>query len=736
MEILQTIRQSDLTESMKIHARDAILNGKTNELLHLCRDLWRNSNRSICREINLWFLKNISFEPELSVYIAQDAQEKGDFDEAYFYFFNAYHLTKDIEVGEKFVRLLKHLNADKEVEQLEAELRANSPKLEKGSDNIKVPTIESDRKFLYKDLTDPYSNFIVSDMRDLWLENPAEHYLADPFLAYRLQKSESFAIIQEAKIGVHSRSVPDDMERDLEYILHKQSLYLDILIPRLNQIHRTSFSKEFWRRALGLCFERCISQIYDMFRICEAFDPVVHVARILSQESYYVPLDFDEQRYLIEHWSYGREQLFSCYIGEFYPNSLPELVKRFESRYSVREIYSANSQQPVVGIMGAWFAPHFHQKLIESSAGRFHPIGFSRQLQVDRSFINKDVRNFLFEPLESFDRFDRYIFRCLNSMMPQVFIEFFNNLIQSLQAQFAHQANLKYVVSELWVGEAYEPIALAFLKETLGVKTIYNEHNCNIHAYKANIMPRWASYCDIYAAHGDYGSELPNVISLGSLYDFGYSIDTTTKSHHITYVSGLSLARNADYSCFDISEGYCENAGPRYEQKRRFFKQLSPEIKSRINYRGYPFDAYLTHWEAYYDDRQMMKGLLDGIKFDDMKSSGKEVMGKSKLVIIDYLMTSHLESLSMNIPTVILFFADFRAFRQGYSNYLQDLTDAGICQTDPTTAAAFIERIYQDPNAWWEQSSVQNARNKFLSENLGNPQAFFQYLLNLSAHGN
>jgi putative transferase (TIGR04331 family) len=97
-------------------------------------------------------------------------------------------------------------------------------------------------------------------------------------------------------------------------------------------------------------------------------------------------------------------------------------------------------------------------------------------------------------------------------------------------------------------------------------------------------------------------------------------------------------------------------------------------------------------------------------------------------VLIDYISTSFIESLLMEVPTI--FFLDKESYylKEEYSSFFDDLIDANICQTNPIEAANFVNEIFHDPNGWWNSITVQTAKENFISKNLNTNNNLIDYL--------
>jgi putative transferase (TIGR04331 family) len=147
-------------------------------------------------------------------------------------------------------------------------------------------------------------------------------------------------------------------------------------------------------------------------------------------------------------------------------------------------------------------------------------------------------------------------------------------------------------------------------------------------------------------------------------------------------------------------------------------------------YRAYP--KYPEIRLLSYDKEYVLASYLQHIKdFAQLSEPSKVQMLQSKLIIIDYISTSYLEALTMNIPVVFLWNTDAYYLNDDYSDFFKVLVDADICQTDPAKAAKFIESIKDNPMEWWGNPNVQAARNKFLDRNMGKPEVMIEYLTGL-----
>lgn len=571
------------------------------------------------------------------------------------------------------------------------------------------------------------SFFIVSALNPA-LERESSLFVADPFFKYLIDTNSALAPKAQLKVGSFIRKCPEDLREANRVVWSKYNTYIPILSNLLNEIHNTKFGKDFWRRAFSMALVRHLTFMYDFFMICEThFDPTQHGTYQLASDCFYIPVDYNEHRWFLQHSHFGQEQLFSMYLNLFHPGYGSSYNSTYESSYELNRIITRTGDyNPSVGVMGALFDESSLHNLIIRSKGAIAPIGFDFNLPA-RPLISYTKRTKLRYFIDDFDRFDKFFFSSLPFMLPREFVENFELILCAASNKFDLYANLKYVVSETFIGETYESMALAILKER-GVTIVYNEHNYCEHPCYSSILEQQTSFADIFASHGNYYAPINNKVSTGSLFPFYEKRLAQDKKFDILYVCGLAEAKYAYFShTFMLT---AEHALFHYDFKLRFFKAMPEEVVKKILYRSYPSNP---QWALVYDDNLIMSEFLSSLIIDDHSTNGRARIQESRLVIIDYWGTTHFESMIMNVPTIIFYRKNSYFLNNHSRDFLDELHKVGICQDDPENAAKFIEQISQNPEKWWFQPEVQAAKDHFLEKNLGKPEYLVNFLLDLAS---
>ena len=107
-------------------------------------------------------------------------------------------------------------------------------------------------------------------------------------------------------------------------------------------------------------------------------------------------------------------------------------------------------------------------------------------------------------------------------------------------------------------------------------------------------------------------------------------------------------------------------------------------------------------------------------------------MLSSNLVIVDFLSTSYLEALHMNIPTIAFWDPETMSLKDEYNDFFDDLVNAKILHTTSKSAADHLLKVYENPNEWWNDKHTQDLKDAWLSRNFGKPEILKNYLLNLA----
>lgn len=221
--------------------------------------------------------------------------------------------------------------------------------------------------------------------------------------------------------------------------------------------------------------------------------------------------------------------------------------------------------------------------------------------------------------------------------------------------------------------------------------------------------------------YGMYLSSFPEDISLekDAFYTWGWRAVNNKKTiplpnprlsdlknTHKQDVDNILLVGNNvhKYLCRFTSVFTPDDVAQYFADKKRFFCSLNEKAKGELLYRPYQ--------EVGWHEAKTVKELIPGIRL--LPDGGlMPWLQKSKLVVIDYLCTTNLEALVINVPTIWFWDFNTNLVRPEVEKDFAMLIEAGILYAGPEEAAKKVNDIYDDPLGWWRDPKVQMARDVF-----------------------
>lgn len=110
----------------------------------------------------------------------------------------------------------------------------------------------------------------------------------------------------------------------------------------------------------------------------------------------------------------------------------------------------------------------------------------------------------------------------------------------------------------------------------------------------------------------------------------------------------------------------------------------------------------------------MMHKAAPDATFDEHRGRSAARYAESRLVIHNYLGTGWLETLALDIPTVCIYDTSAYAFREATQPFIDALGRVGVLHCSGAAAARFVTRLGGNPESWWKQPDVQEARRNFV----------------------
>ena len=568
------------------------------------------------------------------------------------------------------------------------------------------------------------TSYINSGLLQFW-EKSDQCYLFNDWIKcdHSRNLKQHFKIIKSSNFSHKEKATNEEFN----FVKLKFDKYSSLLSKRLNEIHSLSYSNFFWKKTLSTGFIRTISFLYESFIKYEnEFNFEKYSYKFLSEESYYSPNTFEDLRAFLSKNDWSNEQTFSVYLNCFFSpdkeseikTSITENSTNFDFNvwlhnfkrkiYLFKKRFQEEKKDSIkTALLGCYFSKQNFNNLKEKSFDQVDEMTQNWSLKNSTYLFNDYARSIISEKEDDFDKFDIFFFKSLYSLFPKYLLESFEDNHHKIKSQLTKYPKLKTIISENWIGDSKNSLILALAKECFDIKLITNEHNCFFHIYEGNYSDFLVQLSDTFITLG-WNSKNKKVLRGGSLYPF--KLETNKIEMDVLFVAGGLLYKKPIFSSFYSNCG--DSAIKSIEFNKTFFNYLDKSIIKKINYLSYPIKKISTlgiiKKEMFYN----VKGLVQ------VKGSARKLMPKSRLVIIDYVSTSFIESIASDIPTIVFFDPNIKRLNKESINFFNSLIQSKIFQTNPKDAALHLNKIINNPEKWWNSWQVQKAKKDFLTENL------------------
>ena len=142
-----------------------------------------------------------------------------------------------------------------------------------------------------------------------------------------------------------------------------------------------------------------------------------------------------------------------------------------------------------------------------------------------------------------------------------------------------------------------------------------------------------------------------------------------------------------------------------FDDQCRFVRALPKLIRKQLTVRLYS--------DYGWDEAERWSDQFPDIQLDPGKKPLPNLIARSRINISTYNATTFLESLALNVPTIVFWDPVYWELNEAASEGMQVLRDAGIFHDYPESAAAQLTQVWDDVHGWWSGTVVQEAREEF-----------------------
>ena len=159
-------------------------------------------------------------------------------------------------------------------------------------------------------------------------------------------------------------------------------------------------------------------------------------------------------------------------------------------------------------------------------------------------------------------------------------------------------------------------------------------------------------------------------------------------------------------------------------------KILPERIKSKIEIRVKKRHNINDKFYDYYDFNRKLKESCPTIKFDDYSQPLESHYNKTRLIITTLNTTTILQTLSQNIPTIMMFDIDKYKLSKEAMESFSKLREVGIINCSPEKTKTKILEIFDNVSPWWFSEIVQKNISEFCKKYSYYPDKSEEYFFN------
>jgi putative transferase (TIGR04331 family) len=516
----------------------------------------------------------------------------------------------------------------------------------------------------------------------------------------------------------------DDRKKLLEDYKYLSALYEELLkeiAACLNEIHRVDYSLKYWRIVVGPWLGHFVQVLFDRWSVLARAirDFEVGGITVLNNDSkLMVAADMNEYiaMYVGDAWNEEIiKQLILNYtsIPVTHVDPHPDFAgsKNLNARAGIRGYLKvvwdglSGYVLPMVtrqdeAFFIATYLPKRVEWWLQIALGQLPKP--ARRVSPPKKDVSSSMREWSIGNRESLHRND---FKCIvrdliPKHLPTVYLEGYValrhicNLLpwpSSPSVIFTSNAFSSDDVFKAWAAEKVE----------LGAPLVIGQHGGNYGmALWSYMEEHQIAIADKYLSWGWSRRSEPKVEPVCNLKVMGQRKDWDPKGGAV--MTELTLPR---YSYHMFSSPVASQWLNYFDDQCRFVRALPEHIRKQLTvrlYSDYGWDE-AERWRDQFPDIQLDPGIKPLLS----------LIARSRISISTYNATTFLESLALNMPTIVFWDPVYWELNDDAIRGMQVLKDAGIFHDNPESAAAQLTQVWDDVRGWWSGAILQQAREEF-----------------------
>ncbi len=516
----------------------------------------------------------------------------------------------------------------------------------------------------------------------------------------------------------HPWSISKNFHEDYEYLKDLKKKIIGPLVDTLNEYHKKNFSVNYWETILGYWIHSFLMMMLERWRILEnlPYNDIHYTLNIKKiEKTDLIPQTIDEYNnifWLGEYSSFLYEKIIQYKYSNNFTIIRTNSNKKIDfvrKKFSSKNIDLRNIVLKTYFLIFGRVLRNQKNAIIRSYLGSFEEIKLNFHLGQLPTFVKNNyhlctpqtqLRSKMRLNVNPTNDFEKLILKNIFNFIPVSSLEGFQN-----EKKILNKIPLPNKPSSIFSSNIlFKSLISRYCaeKKEQGSKLILGCHGGSYGHLKDHFCEQQELLIsDKYLSWGWTNKTSKKIIKFGILrpkIKIKYS-----KKNCLTII----FPSNAPFEKYIESTVQASIQGEYiFEPVFKIINKLSKEVSKNLLLRFYPRNFGKNEIEIF-------KNFNSKIKIDMTGSKIENVLSNTKIFLSPYLGTGYLETLSMNIPTLIFVSKKLDCIREDAKPFYNLLKDVNIFFDDETELSNHINNVWNNHQDWWNSRKLQENRQKF-----------------------
>ncbi len=533
----------------------------------------------------------------------------------------------------------------------------------------------------------------------------------------------------DSKTHPHHWSDREKLHADYQAMQVIYEKTLSVLADKLNEIHQVNHSLRYWRILVGPWLGVFVSVLFDRHSVLKSVflnDEKYSCTFIKRDDFSFVPndmRDFEDFKSR-DDWneviygqlitSYWSNKVETTWVGENKGQSFKkEISVRLKRRVRNRKIIAFIKQLYIRNDSYFFISSYLPSKVQPALQKRLGQIPNAwRPLPSPIVEHDSNIRNqWKVLGIDAVTDFERALQVMIPLHIPTLYLEGYKALSTAVKKlPWPKTPKVMFTSNSFWLDDMFK--AWSAKKTEIGIPLVIGQHGGTygdglffwLKTHETKIADKWLSW-------GWSDENQKNIVPIANLRILGSQVSYNPKGSAIMIETGM-YRYPSPMLPVPISEQWLDY----FNDQQAFLTELPNALQKRtvlrLDRRTGDWIGGERHWHE----------VMPEVVIDSGNKSIKEIIQNSRLCIVTYDATAHLETLAWNVPTIMFWNPKHWEINEQARPYFDMLESAGIFHTTPQSAAQQMTKVWYDIESWWQSNKVQQARKTFIAQYSATPE--------------